>query len=221
MRTDEQIKTSIVDRLASDSRIDASSVKVVVNHGEVTLSGTVLTYFDKVNAKDITWYVSGVTKVKNDLDVSLPSTLPIHSDIQIRESVENLLRWNAQIDHEKISVKVEDGQVTLEGSLSTYWQTRLAEEEASRVSGVVNIVNKLVVVPTEKISDEIIGERLMDRIEQSSPMRVDDIGVRVRDGEVTLSGTLPSYSDWTSIYNTAVNTRGVTDVKDQLMISYA
>lgn len=220
MRTDEMIKKQVVDRLATDSRVDASDVKVEVHDGKVELSGKVLTYSDKNLASDIAWFVNGVIGVGNSLDVELSSTIPVPTDIQIKESIENLLKWNSKVEESKVSVDVSAGIVTLEGSVPNYWQKLEAEDDASRATGVIDIVNKLAVVPTEKISDELIGERVMDRIEQAAPLRVDDVDVRVSDGAVTLNGELPSYNDWSSVYDTTKNTIGVTDVKDNIMISY-
>lgn len=220
MKTDQQIKKDIVDRLKYDSRVDASNIKVKVDAGKVTLSGNTLTYSEKIAASDIAWYVSGVTSVEDQLTVEFPSTYTVPSDSDIKSNVNQMLDWNTDIDSDSIDISVTSGLVTLEGSVPTYWQKLQAENDAGRVNGVIGVTNKIAVVPTEEISDEIIGERLMDRIEQNAPAYVDEVNAKVEDGGVTLSGSVPTFAIWDDIFTTAVNTIGVTEVEDNINISY-
>jgi osmotically-inducible protein OsmY len=67
-RSDERIKEDVNDRL-SEGYIDASEIIVMVENGEVTLTGTVNSRYDKRRAEDIAEYVSGVQNVENRLRV--------------------------------------------------------------------------------------------------------------------------------------------------------
>lgn len=69
-RSDERIEESINDRLTDDHELDASSIEVSVQKGEVTLTGTVPDRFSKRRAEDLVENVSGVTNVENRLRVS-------------------------------------------------------------------------------------------------------------------------------------------------------
>lgn len=68
-RSDERIREDINDRLSDQDYLDASEIEVGVSGGEVTLSGTVETRYDKRLAEDIAESVSGVTHVQNNLRV--------------------------------------------------------------------------------------------------------------------------------------------------------
>ncbi|PYS69351.1 MAG: hypothetical protein DMF69_17260, partial [Acidobacteria bacterium] len=68
-RSDERIKEDINDRL-SEGYIDATEIMVMVENGEVTLTGTVNSRSDKRRAEDIAEYVSGVSNVENRLRVT-------------------------------------------------------------------------------------------------------------------------------------------------------
>ena len=68
-RSDDRIKEDINDRLTYDSFIDASDIDVIVNSGEVVLSGTVNNRSAKRYAEDLAEQVSGVTNVENRLRV--------------------------------------------------------------------------------------------------------------------------------------------------------
>ncbi|WP_460448317.1 BON domain-containing protein [Alsobacter sp. SYSU BS001988] len=68
-RSDDRIREDVNDRLTDDPHIDASDIEVVVQNGEVTLSGNVNERFAKRHAEDIAESVSGVTHVQNNIRV--------------------------------------------------------------------------------------------------------------------------------------------------------
>jgi hypothetical protein len=63
------------------------------------------------------------------------------SDERIREDVCERLSWNDEVDATDIIVRVQDGEVTLEGSVETRHMKRLAEDLAEEVPGVQDIHN--------------------------------------------------------------------------------
>jgi osmotically-inducible protein OsmY len=69
-RSDERIKEDINDRLTDYDYIDATSITADVSSGEVTLSGTVNSRYEKRLAEDIAEDVSGVRNVENRIRVS-------------------------------------------------------------------------------------------------------------------------------------------------------
>ncbi|HEY8564790.1 MAG TPA: BON domain-containing protein [Beijerinckiaceae bacterium] len=73
-RSDERIREDVSDRLTDDPQVDASEVDVAVADGEVTLSGTVSSRFEKRRAEDVAESVSGVTHVQNNLRVTSGTT---------------------------------------------------------------------------------------------------------------------------------------------------
>ena len=68
-RSDERVKEDVNDRLSDDYYLDASDVEVMVESGEVTLTGTVNSRRDKRRAEDLAESVSGVSNVENRLRV--------------------------------------------------------------------------------------------------------------------------------------------------------
>lgn len=213
---DEQIKKSVVDMLYWDSRVDASDIDVEVKDGEVTLGGTVPSYGVKETALFATWKVPGVKQVKNQSRVKFPSTTKTLTDSQIKESIEKQLRWNDSTSGANIQVSVKKGKVTLEGYVDAYWKLFRAKELASDVIGVVDIENKLTVVPTEEIADQVIATDIINAIDRSYLLNADDIDVKVEDGVVTLSGELLTRALCESALEFAYNTYGVKGVKDRL-----
>jgi hypothetical protein len=68
-RSDERIREMVCESLSDDDQLDASHIEVTVNHGEVTLSGTVDDRRAKRDAEDCACSVSGVRDVQNVLRV--------------------------------------------------------------------------------------------------------------------------------------------------------
>ncbi|MGN6530221.1 MAG: BON domain-containing protein [Ginsengibacter sp.] len=69
-RSIERIKEDASDRLMDDSLVDASNIDLDVKDGELILSGTVDTRFEKRRAENLVENVSGVRNVQNNLRVS-------------------------------------------------------------------------------------------------------------------------------------------------------
>ena len=215
---DEQIKKAVVDMLYWDSRVDASDVNVEVKDGVVTLRGTVPSYGVKEAALFDAWKIPGVKKVNNNSFVRFPTTAKTLSDSDIETSIAKQLGWNDSTRNENIHVKVKKGEVTLEGHVDAYWKVFRAQQIASDVMGVVDIENKLTVVPTETVTDQVIATSIMNAIDRSYAVNAEDVDVKVKDGIVTLSGKLPSRAACEAALECSYNTLGVRDVKDRLNI---
>jgi osmotically-inducible protein OsmY len=65
------------------------------------------------------------------------------SDERIQEEVNEYLMWHGDIDASKMRVKVEKGEVTLEGTVSDRWQKQMASDAAHEVRGVKDVHNRL------------------------------------------------------------------------------
>jgi hypothetical protein len=74
-----------------------------------------------------------------------PSTPNPYSDDEITARVRRLLRSDSATSMLRIDVSTEDGIVTLRGSVQTLDDTDNAAEVASRVDGVVDVIDELEV----------------------------------------------------------------------------
>jgi osmotically-inducible protein OsmY len=214
---DEEVKKDIVDQLYWDSRVDAANVSVAVEDGAVTLSGTVGNYAALQAASLDAWTTPGVASVENNLKVEYQVSVP--HDQEIRERIERLLEWNPIIDVAEIEVSVNSGWVILEGSVGTLWQKNRAEYIALDVMGVVGITNKLSVVPTKDILDEKIGAAIQGALHRNGEVNANWVNVRVENGKVTLSGTVPTWSAHRAVYEAAIFTVGVKNIENNLRVS--
>lgn len=94
-----------------------------------------------------------------------------------------------------------------------------AEKFIEPEPGVIVIENHLAVVPTEDIIDQQIAEDIMRTIDAKANVEADDINVTVKDGVVTLTGTVPSWTARRSAFDAALYTTGVVGVENRLTVS--
>lgn len=217
-RTDAEIKESVNDQLFWDNRFDATDITVEVNDGTVTLTGTVLTYFGRQAAESSTWVVSGVTDVRNQLVVDYPETM-VPSDEEIRVNIVDLFARNSDVDTSEIDVYVDEGLVILEGTVDAYWKKEYLRDLIVSVNGVADIDNKVTVVPTENVVDKKIANDVMAALERNIFVDTDDIDVTVKDGEVTLEGTVYTWKTTEEANKSALFTDGVVEVHNNLIVN--
>jgi osmotically-inducible protein OsmY len=116
----------------------------------------------------------------------------MRSDIDIKRDVEAELRWNPDIDATDIAVAVKNGVVTLSGFVRSYAQKFEAEQTAKRVNGVAAVANDIEVrLPVfNQRPDPEIARDAVEEIQKNLPYSSDHIRVVVRDGWVTLEGSV-------------------------------
>lgn len=219
MLTDELVKTSVVDHLAWDDRVDASNVQVTIDGGEVTLKGVVPSYLARLAAAHAALSVRGVNGLNNQLEVKYSD---IFSDEEVHRAVENRILWNPYLFAYKIDVSMDKGWATLKGTVDAYWKKLAAEEEASNVRGVIGVSNHIAVVTTkdkdERLVDEAIAEDVVKAIDRNRQVIAENVDVKVVDGDVILSGEVSSQEARNAAYWSALYTFGVSNVHNHLVV---
>ena len=115
---------------------------------------------------------------------------PARSDDEIRNSVLTELKWDPKINSDDIGVAVKNGVVTLTGFVSSYWEKDAAEKAAKRVYGVKAVANDLEVKLLSSRTDPEIARDIIHELESHVSIPADNITVTVRNGWVTLEGTV-------------------------------
>ena len=209
---DEQIKLSVIDQLKWDSRVDISDIDVAVSGGTVKLKGGVPTYrIREIAAMDVL-DVDGVTNLANELKVQYNPAAVLPDDEQIKGNIEKMFSWDPEIEPEDIAVTVSAGKVTLEGSVNAIWKKLKSQDIASNVTGILQVINKLAVVPTDTYIDQSISEAVMAHVTAR------DVNIKVENQIVTLSGKVPGWKAYHAAHDTALYTRGVVQVLNNLVV---
>jgi osmotically-inducible protein OsmY len=120
------------------------------------------------------------------------ATVQVRSDDSIRDSVLHELRWDPKITSTDIAVAVKDGVVTLSGFVHSYWEKDAAEKAVKRVYGVRGVANDIQIKLLSERTDPEIARDAVHELESHISIPADKIKVTVKNGWVTLEGTV----DW-------------------------
>jgi hyperosmotically inducible periplasmic protein len=216
---DERIKRDIVEQLYWDDRVDASRVTVEVVDGEVTLGGVVHSSLSRAAAEMDSWAIPGVRAVNNQIRIEAPWIEAHPTDAEIQQMVLTVLKLNSSIDAATVHVQVHNASARLTGTVDAVWQKIKAEELVFEVRGVRWVVNEIAVVPSKKLSDKAIAERLVLALERNAQVDVEGVDVTVQDGVVTIAGTVMTPAAYWVAYRTALYTPGVRSVRNDLVIA--
>jgi len=219
-RTDQDIKKDIVDELYWDDRVDASAVMVEVQSGKVVLQGSVPSYTVRRVAEQTVGMIRGVAGLDNRLVVELPKTLHEITDVEIEANATSSLGWHPDVDAADVGVTVTAGIVSLDGSVGRYWEKLEAEEVISRIGGVVGVENRLAVVPTRDVWDQVLAEGIVTALERSRRVDAESVTVEVTSGRVVLSGTVPDAPIRRIAEDIAFRTSGVREVENNLVVQF-
>ncbi len=119
------------------------------------------------------------------------ATTLTESDTAIRDEVVSEIKWDPKItSSDDIAVRVKLGVVTLFGYVNSYWEKDAAEKAAKRVQGVKGIANDIQVRLTTERTDPEIARDAVRELESHVGIPADRIKVTVKNGWVTLDGTV-------------------------------
>jgi osmotically-inducible protein OsmY len=116
--------------------------------------------------------------------------MSMKTDTELQHDVENELRWQPSVDASKIGVLVQNGVVTLNGSVNEYAEKLAAIHAAQRVYGVKAVADDIHVhLPgSYERTDADIARTAVNALEWNTSVPRDRVKVTVRDGWVTLEG---------------------------------
>ena len=122
---------------------------------------------------------------------ALASTLP-KTDASIREDVVFELKYDPKITATDIAVAVKDRVVRSSGYVPAIWEKDAAEKAAKRVYGVKAVANDIQVKLSTTRTDPEIARDAVHELESHVRIPAERIKVTVKNGWVTLDGTV----DW-------------------------
>jgi osmotically-inducible protein OsmY len=137
---DHEIAKRIVDMFTWNVLVPDESIKVKVEHGFVTLSGSVDWAYQRAEAKKVAGKISGVKGVADLIEVRLRP-----SSWDIRQKIVDAIKRQADADANAITVTTDGGKVTLRGKVKAWSERRVAENAAWAVPGVTRVVDDIVV----------------------------------------------------------------------------
>lgn len=128
--------------------------------------------------------------------------------------------WDPLLDATRIVVNVDDGTVTLTGVVPTYYETVLADEDASRVGGVISVDNQLLVGSCgEEVVDETIIAQCVTALDRDRFVPRGSVDVAVSSGWVTLRGEVRHHLQRKAAEHAVRHVQGVVGLTDGITLT--
>lgn len=205
--TDLRIADAVEDELLYDQAVSPHKIDVAVHEGVVTLSGQVDNVLANERAVGLAETVKGVRAIVDEIEV-VPS--PARSDRAIAADVEQALLADPTTESYEVDVAVDDGVVTLTGSVGSWQEKRFAGKVAKGVSGVTETRNFIDIQYREDRADSEIRWDIEEALRWDALIDDARISIEVSDGEVELRGVVGSAAEKTR----AVGKAWVAGVRD-------
>jgi len=147
-KDDNEIATEVVNALRWNWQIPKDKIKVKVEKGWVTLDGELEWNYQKEAARDVVKHLLGVMGVSNLIAIK-----SISRDLVEETDIKSAMRRNWAIADQDILVKVSGHNVTLSGTVTSWYQ----KDEAGRIAwgapGVWTVDNELVIEYDYELAD--------------------------------------------------------------------
>ena len=225
MKTDGQLQQDLIAELKWEPALHAAQIGVEVDGGVVTLAGTVGSYAEKWQAERAAQRVAGVRALAVEIEVELPA-LGRRNDADIARAAQNTLDWIAALPVDGVKVLVEDGWVTLSGQVDWQYQRQAASDAVRDLLGVVGLSNQIGIraVPSQKEvqpdAQAVIQSDIEAALRRRAKSDAQTISVAVDTGDVTLTGTVHSWSERELAMHSAWGAPGVRTVIDRMTLNY-
>jgi osmotically-inducible protein OsmY len=147
--SDRDLREEVEEALDWEPIINAKRITVSVEDGVVTLTGHVDSYPQKREAEKVAGLVRGVKAVVCQLHVALPNS-DERRDEEIARAAANAIAWNTLLPKGTIQVWVDNGRITLEGTVDWQYQRKAADHCVRYLAGVKDVNSHIVVKPRSR-----------------------------------------------------------------------
>ena len=224
LRWDTDISNAVRRRILNSAVIKSQGLIVACKDGVVTLSGSVSSYPEQQEAGLLASEVRGVTKVTNNIFTKWSST---RSDLEIKNDAVAALAHDVYLTGLPITVAVQNGVVSLSGSVGNAYEEDRASDAVRWIANVADVKNDLAVawydnhgVKSENAmtSDEAVKEAVRKTLDQDSRLVANEIAIRTSFGDVTLDGSVYGHYEKRIAEQDASNVVGVAWVRNNLSV---
>ncbi|MBN8758181.1 MULTISPECIES: BON domain-containing protein [Variovorax] len=215
MKTDTQLRDDIQAELNWAPDVKSSDIGVTVKDGVVTLSGHLPSHAEKYAVERAVQRVYGVKALAIELTVKLPFDNQ-RTDADIALAAERALQWNVLVPDGKIRPMVEKGWLSLNGEVEWDYQRSAAEVAVRNLMGVTGVSNLVKVKP--RVSPADVEKKIHEALSRQADLEARKLSISVDGSQVTLRGTVHSWTERDAVQGAAWATPGVSVVVNDLLV---
>jgi osmotically-inducible protein OsmY len=217
MKNNAELQKDVQNAIRWEPLLHAAEIGVTAKDGVVSLTGEVDSYIKKLEAENAAKKVIGVKALIEKIEVKIPNKWS-KTDTEVAEKVLKAVKKLWFTTKDKVSVKVENGWVTLEGELPWNYQRDEVKYAINYLPGVKGVTNSIKI--KSESNDAIEQKEIEQAIARSWAMDNMDVNVKVKGTTVTLSGIVNSWYERDEAERIAYKTRGIWHVNNELEVDY-
>ena len=204
MSKTKDVRAAVEKELGFDPLVDSAHIAVRKISGDVTLTGTVPSYPQYLEAAAAARRVAGVTGVHNHLEVVLPES-DWRDDVNLATAANNALAGNVTVP-DSVEAIAEDGNITLTGTVSYLTERAAGETAVAGLTGVRNVRNDIKIsYVIDQVDVDLHVQEALDR----SALVPDgsDVTADTKDGIITLTGHVRTWDEHDTVHGAALMAR--------------
>jgi osmotically-inducible protein OsmY len=212
----KDVRAAVEKELGFDPGVDSAHISVRNISGDVTLTGTVPSYPQYLEAASAARRVTGVTGLHNHLEVVLPEG-DYRDDVKLATAANNALAQNVTVPG-NVEATAEDGNITLTGTVSYGTERAAAETAVVGLIGARNVENDIDIAYAADPVD--IDLHIREALDRSALVPDDsDVSADSKDGIITLNGHVRTWAEHDAVVDAASMAIGAVDVRDNLQVT--
>lgn len=145
-------------------------------------------------------------------------TQHILTDAELTRLITEAIAWDSKVHYPHVRVSVDGGIVSLGGVVESIGEKAAAEEDASRIAGVTQVISNIVVRPEASVTDGEIDQAVRKALHQDARVDARHFEPVSKDKTVTLRGEATTLAEKRAAIDDTSLVYGVEGVVDQVAV---
>lgn len=214
--TDPQLRELILQELDYEPGVRSDHLDVTVGQGEVTLLGSVESYYQRMAAERAARRISSTRLVINELIVELPVRDQV-CDPELARTIVQVLRQCSTFPRDSVRATVRNGYVTLHGTVDWHYQRRAVVSVVEQLRGVRGLCSRIW-LRTAGTPPEDVRSRIVTALQRQYAPAPEHIHLELVGGRATLTGHVETGCDREEMVSAVWRAPGIIQVEDRLEV---